>query len=450
MKFIFFCFTFFSILSCNSIASREKCASVNPSYLQQGITRWLIHENGKYGFIDRKGNKIIPCQYDTACEFTPYQALVKNEGQFFYIDTNGRKLFNKTFEAATPVFEGRFAAVRISGKWGMINSSGELILEPVYDKLVGYDDSQYLWSPFLTDKMSLVPQTENNDSLSWLTTYVEMNTVIIKEKGKWGIWSLSEKKFIVRPEFDNTGLWAEGMIDMKKNNLYFFFDSTGKCITENGYDNIFGFNEERAVVTQGSVSGSIDQSGKMIISPRYRILWSYHNDLAASMTYGDNYFRFIDKKGNIAFRDSFDMVTDFHHQVSMVTKDGKHYLIDIDGKRINNENYDATYDINENGTIVVSHNGKWGMINVCGQEIVPIRYDKVDGMIGGMIEICLNGKWGFADAEGNEIIPPQYSKIIRSFDNGIAMVATEKIIDGKRVMIYEYIDRDGKSIWKEN
>lgn len=56
-------------------------------------------QDGKYGYIDNKQNKVVENKYDDATEFNSYG----------------------------------YAAVKQDGKWGAINSNGEVVIEPTYN-----------------------------------------------------------------------------------------------------------------------------------------------------------------------------------------------------------------------------------------------------------------------------------------------------------------------------
>ncbi len=442
MRGLLACLPILCLLCCGDGNHRAKCKAVNCHYLENNTSRWVIRENDKYGYIDKEGKIIISCQLDTACEFINDIALVKRKGRFFYIDTNGAKIFDKTFEVATPFFTKGYAAVQVAGKWGVIDLSGQFVVPPSYDRLMGYESDQYLWSPFFPGTPDL-PRLPETDSLKWLGAVYERQLAAVSESGKWGLWSLVKNEYVIRPEMDQFSLWSEGMISVKKNGKWGLCDSTGKMITEFIYDHAFMFSEGRAIVCRDPVCGCIDRTGKEVITPRYRLFRSYSDGLAARMTYGDQMYRFIDTAGNLAFRDSFDNVTDYCHGVALVSKGNDWWLIDKQGKTVTGEKYDETFLFNENGTTVVGRNGMYGMINVCGEEIVPIRYDEINGIIGGMAEVRLGRKWGFIDMETGNVIIPRYDKILTSFGNGVAMVVVHE--GGKEV--YQYINKRGDVLW---
>jgi hypothetical protein len=90
------------------------------------------------------------------------------------------------------------------------------------------------------------------------------------------------------------------------------------------------------------------------------------------------------------------------------------------------------------GLLSVQLNGKWGLINETGKEILSCRYDKNIGF--GNLPIAnvqINGKYGIIDKNGKEIVPCKYDKDI-SFSDGFANVQ----IDGK----YGIVDKNGKEV----
>ena len=50
----------------------------------------------------------------------------------YYIDCQGTYLFNKQFDYVSS-FAGKYARVKENGKWGVINSSGVMVVPCIYD-----------------------------------------------------------------------------------------------------------------------------------------------------------------------------------------------------------------------------------------------------------------------------------------------------------------------------
>lgn len=112
--------------------------------------------------------------------------------------------------------------------------------------------------------------------------------------------------------------------------------------------------------------------------------------------------------------------------------------------------YDNFSDFSDNGFCVVSLNGKYGVINKSGKEMVSCKYDYIDNMPfskSKYSQISIDDKYGYLDMEsGKEIIPCKYERIY-SFSDGIAVAyQDEKYLlvneNGKEV----YIEKDYNQI----
>ena len=53
----------------------------------------IVKLNDKYGFIDKTGKESIPLKYDHADSFSEGLAMVNLKGKSFYIDKNGTEYY---------------------------------------------------------------------------------------------------------------------------------------------------------------------------------------------------------------------------------------------------------------------------------------------------------------------------------------------------------------------
>ncbi len=96
--------------------------------------------------------------------------------------------------------------------------------------------------------------------------------------------------------------------------------------------------------------------------------------------------------------------------------------------------------IAENGYMnIVNEQGKWGLLDLTtGAVKIPCQYDYLGAYSDGLIEICHYGKWGYIDINGNEVIKPAFL-YANSFANGRAFVETEK-------NVFAVIDKSGNIV----
>ena len=95
--------------------------------------------------------------------------------------------------------------------------------------------------------------------------------------------------------------------------------------------------------------------------------------------------------------------------------------------------YDDVGDFYE-GLAWVKMNGKWGLIDKSGREVIPCKYDYAMVFSEGLAQVKMNGKWGYIDKSGREVIPCKYDDVW-NFSEGLAMVQ----MNGK----YGYINKEG-------
>lgn len=80
-------------------------------------------------------------------------------------------------------------------------------------------------------------------------------------------------------------------------------------------------------------------------------------------------------------------------------KNNKIYVFDKNGKCYSDGKYDKTDNDNQelyylNGYLPVCKSGKWGLIDVNGNEVVKCRFDDISSVYDGKAWAKQNGKWG--------------------------------------------------------
>lgn len=135
---------------------RNRIFAINKSgklmYELEGIDRINSFSEGratitrgiKSGVIDMEGVIIVPFIYNMIYPFKDGYALVSKfigDGLMYnFIDVNGNVLSDRWFQRANSFNEG-YAKVSFNGKeYGMIDTTGKVILEPIYSDLLDYSN----------------------------------------------------------------------------------------------------------------------------------------------------------------------------------------------------------------------------------------------------------------------------------------------------------------------
>jgi hypothetical protein len=158
----------------------------------EGIAVFI--DNGKFGYINDKGEIIIPAQYDYASMFYNGLAEVEILKKVCYINTAGVKQFEPTFEELRPFAEG-FAGFKLNGKYGFINGKGEMMMQPYYDDVAYFANG-------------LCP---------------------VRKGSKWGAIN-KEGKLVLKLDFDFVGTFEDGVAEIIYKDISLYTDLRGNIL----------------------------------------------------------------------------------------------------------------------------------------------------------------------------------------------------------------------------
>lgn len=206
----------------------------------------LIKSEGLYGYIDGDNNIIIPPSYPEAYPFSEGLACVKIDEKYGYINTDGTIAINPQYELAFDFHEG-FAVIK-NGKYGLIDGSGTAIIAPTFDHL----------SPLVTnglvkakkgEKMAFintVGQAKTEFVFTDLGTFSDGFCPVQTEKGYGFINNNFE--FVLAPCWELAKNFSEGLAPVKKNGLWGYINTEGTLQTDYVFAEAGSFSQGYAVV----------------------------------------------------------------------------------------------------------------------------------------------------------------------------------------------------------
>ena len=267
----------------------------------------VCNDSHHWGFINTRGEVVIPLIYDWVQSFSEGLAAVSKNGKDGFINTSGDVVVPMIYDSARSFSDG-LAAVRKDEKWGFVDTTGNLVFPCNYyscgsdytDEDHDFDTSDeelYMWDGEYTGGEAWAPRYDEDGVYNYISSFHEGIALFVKKIVN-NCNSRIEKKFI---------------------------DKSGKTVfTLNGYNNAGNFNEGLARVSKkfakGHRIGYIDQSGKEIIPCVYDFAGDFHDGLArvGKRTNGNNKFGFIDQTGNEVIPCIYDGVSSFHNGQALV------------------------------------------------------------------------------------------------------------------------------------
>lgn len=298
---------------------------------------------------------------------------IEDEGKFGFIDTNGNIIIDFKYDFAYEFGDDGLAWVNIGGnrttyfcdggKWGLINEKEDVIIDFLFE----LSEVQKFW-----------------EGLAW----IKIGNNKYRDK-----WSLIDKEgtFILKniDNFDSAFAFCNGVAIIEKDKKKGCIDKTGKIIIEPMFDSITGSSDEVVWVNIGAVEdydgfmeggkwGLINLKGEYIKDLQYENINYFYNGVAWVKEFEEEKWGLIDLSGAQILDFKYDKINNFYHNEALVLLNSQWVIIDKNGailkkfnKNINSiKNFDG-----KTGSITI--NDKYGYVNNRGQIILDPIYDEI-------------------------------------------------------------------------
>ena len=323
---------------------------------------------------------------------------------------NQARVSDQIVKATTESKSSTLYPIQQNGKWGFMDQTGKIIINPQFDTLIldldlfqaTFDSSEGLSPVKVGDKCG----------------YIDKNG-----------------RFVINPQFDVAGNFSEGLARVKVGDKWGYINRTGRFVINPQFGDAKNFRDGLSVVDINAKWGYIDKVGKYIIFPQFNYAAAFSEGLASVML--GKKWGYIDKIGKYVIYPQFEDARNFNEGVAPVRFGSKWGYIDKTGKNIINPQYDSAYDFSE-GLARVVIGTKWGYIDKTGQYVISMQFDWASNFSEGMASVKLGDKWGYIDKTGKYIINPQFDQA-DGYKDGLASVEIKGNLN--------YIDKAGKYIW---
>jgi hypothetical protein len=378
----------------------------------------IVGKGGRYGIIERlSASETVPCTYDS-------------------LHSTGNK--------------GVFAAMK-GDKWGIIKYDGAVITNFEYDEVHEYNEKGYC----VVDKGGKIGCVDSYGKLIVPCRY-DYPQDYYNDDGDEEKWST--------PFY-----FIEGKARVYRDYKYGFVDLEGNEVVPCIYDQTYWFSGGVAKVSTLDGYGLVDSKGKELLPCNYYSIGDFADGLAFAMK--DGKYDYINRQGKVSIAlgysfkkyEDVELIIDlarhpetFHDGVALVYDDKLgHILIDKQGNRLTKNKYSLIYPFH-NGLALACRDGKWGSIDLKGNEVEPCVHDyhvRCNDLLGvypqfidNLVEIERDGKHGMADNAGREVMPCEDNRVVLDTWNGL------RIVSDNNSYKYGVVDKDNNVVipleWK--
>ena len=386
----------------------------------------LVKQDGKYGVINIKGNKLVDTKYDQITVDGYYTAennykfagyIVSNttdEGyRYGYINHDGKLILEPEYNQLSRVIgiaddENVYIICAKNGQFGVMKNDEELI--PNEYQSIEYDESNKLFTIEKSKKYGIanldgniiVPTEYNQIDITGIYLYAQNSQGItvyntsgtqVNIDTSIAILNTSNEKYKIR-------------IDNRDGTRYGVINEEGEQVIEEKYNYIeYLFDNYFIASNEQSKLGVIDNHDNVKIE--------LNNDALQKID-GTNVIQASTTADSVTKLYSKDMTevcqmqnakVELKNNYIKISNDVDTRYFDKDGKELKNT------EVYPNNTLFAKkENDKWGFTDKNGNTVVEAKYDKVTEFNEyGFAGVKLDGKWGVVNSKGEEVLAPTYT-----------------------------------------
>lgn len=269
-----------------------------------------VQSKGKWGFVDRYGNRRISCKYLEVGAYTQSNmvSVVDSDHAAYFIDKTGEKVLaaKEAYAEFGLLSDEMIAAKKENGKYEYVDRAFQVLF------------GEFDYASTMNGGIAAVRQ-ENR----W--TIIGSDGNAVSDKSYEDV-KIDEKQVAYRNE----------RLFVKENGKYIMTDAQGKQIGNLAYDDAHIFSSSAyAAVKIGNEWCFVNKEGSLISDKKYQDARSFNNGLAAVKM--DGKWGFVDEEENIVIEPQFFAAKDFNEKGSCFVQVGDTWQL-LKLYRLNREN----------------------------------------------------------------------------------------------------------------
>lgn len=388
---------------------------------------------GRCGYADMQGNIVVPCKYETAFPFSNGVGKVGKGDKYGLVDAAGKEILPVKYDEIT-LWGNNLYRIKSGDKYGLVSKTGTMPVKPKYS---------FISRPNCYGKALITAGGKEKKGVISGAKVGLVNTdgqIIIEPKKYTELCEFNPVNGRPKKDAKNT----ISLSDTLKTACEYVSCFAGKkniVIDANGNAVTPLTDKATYLIPTSGMCGFIIQDGSKItsgywnISSKKNMMISNKEKNYQALTcnpFTDNIAKidnsatrtsyFIDKSGT---KISEDYAKTKHKDGYWIVygKDKSCALLSDEGNFVYEKGKFQDFkfpDVKGNGTKLfpAKQEGKWGLVDIQGNVVVPFEYDDLDSPVFDWIWAVKDKKHGITDVNGKNIVPFDYVDIVKC-DTGI-------------------------------
>ena len=268
------------------------------------------------------------------------------------------------------------------------------------------------------------------------------------ESSSWGYFNGKDSKLAIRAKYNTVSPFSCGYALVQEDQDWKFIDKSGTVVSakmpelESGIVPSDFYYDVCRVMIDGNYA-YLDKDFKKLTKQEFDVLGLMTKDGLADFSLKDESLEgYCDKDGNIVIKAKWNSAGTFMDGIAVVREDDEsngssvYSIIDTKGNVLY-EQKDPMYNLGEGRVRFEKDNGKCGMLDKNGNEIVGATYGYIYPFTDGLaiVKHATNDKYGYIDTKGNEVIETQYADAEQCYEGVMWVRRFSNTGDGKWLLI---------------
>lgn len=228
----------------------------------------------KWGYIDTLGNLVIDTIYTYAGSFSNGLGRVQRDGKMGFINVNGEIVVPTRYQEAQDFTDG-LASVYNGDKWGFINTDGKVAIDFRFDVVESFYNGRATFGQWGGEKMyhgmidktgTIIFPAKYESTFFFDPRFADLSYVMAG--GKYGFINKAGQ-IVIKPIYDEVMPTYENGIFWVKSAGKFFLINTKGVQVGGAFEECDHFSEGLAAVGLNGKYGFVDNTGKLVITPRF-------------------------------------------------------------------------------------------------------------------------------------------------------------------------------------
>jgi hypothetical protein len=225
-----------------------------------------------------------------------------------------------------------FFPVKVDKKWGLMDSDGHIVLQPVYDaigefKAYGYAVMQREGGVGLLGRNGREILPPNYEDLKVLTP----GMISVLDGGRWQVVNL-KGHVLIEPGYEQLRVLEDGHLAFQRNRKWGLVNSQGQTILQPSFDAIEPEENGFFFVWQNERIGLVDYEGMVLLEPGYDEIRIHSTCLF--FVKKNNLWGLSNGYANRMVTPAFTQYNIISEQFIRFFHDGKSYLYSVDIHRM--------------------------------------------------------------------------------------------------------------------